>query len=153
MNFKQLISRCWYYFRLGYGTYLSLPIGLIGWANVIFYLAITNTALSQIFPKFHIFFITATLILIPTGIILGFFHMKKSPIFQTEQVIQAERHPFNYKSYPGKERRLQLPLQYLTTRKLMEMLDKFGLLSEEEREEFRNYLEMIQRLMRGESVS
>lgn len=95
---KRILLRSWYYFRIGYSTYLSLPVALVGYASAIYYLAIENLPfLKVIFPHFHYFIIIGLTVLGPIGVCLGWFHFKKlfKKFYWAEQDIQVESNPFH----------------------------------------------------------
>jgi len=94
LNSKRLLSRSWYYFRVGYSTYLSLPVALLGYASAIYYLAIKNTFLEQFFPHFYYFIIFSLLILPIISVFLGWIHLKRSSLYRAEQDIQVEASPY-----------------------------------------------------------
>ena len=94
MNFKRLLTRCFYYFRVGYSTYLSLPVALIGYASAVYYLAVKGSLFEQVFPRFTYFIIFVLLILPPTAILIGWLHLKKSSFFKAEQDILTETSPY-----------------------------------------------------------
>lgn len=42
LNFRQFLFRCWYYFRIGYSTYLTFLLGFATTLVTVYYLAINN---------------------------------------------------------------------------------------------------------------
>ena len=53
-------SRAWYYFRLGYSTYLTFLLGYVSTLITVYYLAIKNMAdLLSIFPHSALFALLA----------------------------------------------------------------------------------------------
>jgi hypothetical protein len=152
VELKRVLYRSWYYFRIGYATYLTFLLGLATTLTTIYYLAIANLPLDTIFPKFHYFLIFALATVFPVGASIGWLHMKRMKFYASEIDVQVESNPYYFKSTPGKELLLQWPLQYLMNVKIVELLDKEGLLSEEERNEFQAYFGMIKQLMKGESL-
>lgn len=118
MNLKRLIFRSWYYFRIGYSTYLSLPVALIGWGSAIYYLAITNLPFLQLmFPHFFHFLIVIIVILPLLGGSLGYIHFKKVFSYKAELDIQVESNPYTTKivvpvNLPGLKLLQQLAKQH-----------------------------------------
>ena len=95
MNWKRILVRSFFYFRIGYSTYLALPVSLLGYASAIYYLAIQNLPFLQFFfPKFTFFLIFGILVVSVLGISLGWFHYKRSPFYKAEQEIHVEASPF-----------------------------------------------------------
>jgi len=102
----------WYYFRVGYATYLSFPVAFAGYISAIYFLTIINISiLNQIFPFFFLFFIF-TLFTIPiAATLLGFLHFKRSPFYKAEQMIAIESNPYTaaiFKFYHNVARKLEL---------------------------------------------
>lgn len=77
MKLSNFVFRMWFYFRMGYGTYLTFLLGFLTTLITVYYLAINNSPiLLDIFPRFWLFAAIATVIGIPIGVLLGWFHMK-----------------------------------------------------------------------------
>jgi len=102
----------WYYFRIGYATYLAIPVAFAGYVSAIYFLTVINIdILSQIFPLFSIFlgFTVFTLPILATT--LGWLHFKRSPLFKAEQMIAIESNPYSaavFKFYHNLARKLEL---------------------------------------------
>lgn len=97
INLKKALLRSWFYFRTGYPIYLSIPVALISYASAIYYLAIEDIpVLKALFPKFHIFLLSALLVLPTLGILLGWMHYKRilSPFYRAELDVQVEANPY-----------------------------------------------------------
>jgi len=126
------VARLWYYFRLGYSTYLTFLLGYISTLITVYYLAIKNIPeLLNIFPKFVPFAGLSTVIGVPLSIIIGWVHLKRSAAFSAETDIGIEANPYYYKLIPGKEE-VYAPL-YLELLVQMKRLAKMqGLMSPEE---------------------
>lgn len=153
MRVKRLLFRAFYYFRIGYSTYLALPVALIGWITLIYQLALKNIPqITWLFPRFSIFLITAIITLLPLGVILGWIHIKRSRGYKSEVDVSVEANPFNYKLTPGKERVLAYPLGLLSLKLLMKFYRKQGILSSEDEKEFAVFIEKYERLLKGESL-
>lgn len=82
------LVRYYSYFRVGFGKYLSYPLSIFQTITVG-YLYVTDH-LPFFALHFSSFVILAVLILVPLGIYLGFFDMKQSIIFSTENVLVTE---------------------------------------------------------------
>lgn len=97
MKLKEILIRSWYYYPTGYGRYISYPLGIIGFATSIYYLAIRNIPfLAAIFTQFHVFVVLVMVVVYSLGAIIGWWHFHKSPFFKKEQEIIAESNPFAY---------------------------------------------------------
>ena len=109
------VLRYWFYFRMGYGTYLSLIIGYFGNLIVIYKLAAQN-----IIPiHLSLFLVVSALLGGPIGAFIGWLHVKRTRAYSTDVV----SNPYNQKILPGKEAEVFLPLWLLTAKILMKMLD------------------------------
>src|SRR5712664_1717325 len=119
MNFSRLIFRSWYYFRIGYGTYVAFPLGFASTMIVIYALAVVPVRfIHDIFPHLYIFGIVGILIIGPISIYAGLYHIKRTGAYSAEASVLTESNPYVYKAIPGKEREVILPLMMLTARGL-----------------------------------
>jgi hypothetical protein len=98
----RLVYRSWYYFRVGYGTYLTFLLGYVSTLVTVYYLAIKNIpSLLDLFPKFIPFAALATVIGAPLSVAIGWIHLKRSGLYSSETDIGVEANPYNYKLPPG----------------------------------------------------
>lgn len=101
INWNRALLRSLFYYRIGYGTYLALPISLFGYASSIYYLAINNIpSLKTLFPRFNEFLIMAFIVIYPLASLIGWYHFKKSPFFKAQQSILAETNPYTVNKLP-----------------------------------------------------
>ena len=85
----------WYYFRIGFATYLSFVLGAVNTLVVVWYLAIQNApAIQSIFGHFLEFGVVATLIGVPLSVGIGWIHIKRSPAYTSELDIGVEANPY-----------------------------------------------------------
>lgn len=102
MNKKTKGFRLFYYFRLGYGTYLAMFIGLINVLTTTYFLAGKNiTWLHEIFPSFESYILSCIIIGTPIVVIAGWLHFKKIGTYTQEVAISQQFSPYNYKFPPG----------------------------------------------------
>ena len=74
----RLATGAWYYFRLGYSTYLTFLLGYASTLVTVYFLAIKNMpVLLEIFPNFELFSVIATVIGVPLSIGIGWLHLKR----------------------------------------------------------------------------
>ena len=150
MKVWRFVSRMWYYFRLGYSTYLTFLLGFATTLVTVYYLAITSIpVLSSVFPHFWIFAVVALVVGIPAGCGIGWFHMKASALYRSELDISVEANPYLYKTYPGYWREAFVPLYLELLRGMRAMLEKQGMLSEEEEERIEGIEEKLEILING----
>lgn len=85
--------RYWQYFRLGFSKYLSHPLSLFN------FLTLTYLYLVERIPFFSIHFTTFVVLaittIIPVGVFVGWFDMRKSRIHSTEVIVSTESNPQN----------------------------------------------------------
>ena len=146
----RLTTRAWYYFRIGYSTYLTFLLGYVTTLVTVYFLAIKNLpSLLVIFPDFVPFAVLGTVIGAPLSILLGWLHLKRSTAYSSEQDVQFEASPYSYKLIPGKEKEVLFPfyLELLDLQKTL--LESQGLLTDEQRSRIKTLEEQIQVLMRG----
>ena len=94
--------KIFYYFRLGYATYLALAIGIINILTSTYFLAIESVPiLKSLFPSFESYVITAILIGIPVIGISGWFHYKRAGTYSAEISLGYQNDPYSYRWLPG----------------------------------------------------
>ena len=86
---KNYVSRLWFYFRNGYGTYFAFILAAINTLTVTYYLAIEKfPTLQTIFPSFGQYVLIIAAIGIPLLISIGFVHFKAIVVL----LISVSRH-------------------------------------------------------------
>lgn len=147
LSMRRLLFRAWYYFRIGYGTYLTFLLGFATTVVTVYYLAINNISfLKVIFPSFWIFSIIALVVGVPVAIFMGLFHFKRSQAYSAEVDIGIEANPYYYKVTPGKERELGVPLTVANIDLLLAMARKLSVLTPEVESELLDVREKYVRL-------
>lgn len=147
------LSRSWYYFRVGYGTYLTFLLGYLSTLITVYYLAIKNIpSLLDIFPKFLPFALLATIIGGPLSVAIGWVHLKRSRLFSSEADIGVEANPYNYKLAPGYVPEVLFPSYLTQLRILKRMAEANGFLSESERAAIEDLEKKFSILLRGGTV-
>jgi hypothetical protein len=158
MKFQDLAStrwiyRSWYYFRLGYGTYLTFILGYVSTLVTVYYLAIKNMpTLLDVFPRFVPFAVLATVIGTPLAVLIGWVHLKRSKLFSSEQDIAAEANPYNYKLVPGYWREALAPLMLTQLRILKKLSEAEGLLADSDKNEIEELEKKMMILLNGGHV-
>jgi hypothetical protein len=105
------MMRLWYYFRVGYSTYLSFLLGVVNTLTVLYYLLIKNVpALQVVFSHFYIFVLPAVFMGFPLAVIVGWLHLKGSLAYSSEADISVEASPYAYKLTPGIQKEVIGPL-------------------------------------------
>jgi len=145
----RFIFRAWYYFRLGYGTYLTFLLGYASTLVTVYYLAVRNAPLLlSLFPNFLPFAILATVVGAPLAVVIGWVHLKRSQLFSSELDISVEANPYQYKLPPGMAKEVHTPAAILQLRIMRGLAEAHGLLTDPVRAEFdeleRKYLILLE---------
>jgi hypothetical protein len=149
-NSSLLLSRAWFYFRLGYATYLTFLLGYISTLITVYYLAIKNIPdLLNIFPHFVPFGVLATIIGAPLSVAIGWIHLKRSNLYSSEAEISIESNPWNYKLPPGYQKEAFYPLLLAELRLLRRLAEKAVALSESEKNELNALEKKFETLLKG----
>jgi hypothetical protein len=158
-----LIFRAWTYFRTGYSTYISFPLGFISTVIVVYSLGIkpvidnpsggtlTNIFLF-LFPHLSNFILIGAAVLIPLCIISGLLHFNRTGPYSADASVSTEQNPYVYRVIPGKEEEVFVPLWMFTAKALGKMLDKQENMSTEEKKQFEEALEKAEKLLTGKPV-
>ncbi len=153
MSLTRLIFRSWYYFRLGYGTYVAFPLGFASTMIIIYELTLKDIPwLQQYFPHLYVFGIVALLVIGPVSIYAGLYHMRRTGAYSAEASVLTESNPYMYKAIPGKEREVIIPLMVLTARGLAKVMEQQQSITLEEKREFQAVLDKANSLLDGASV-
>ncbi len=146
-------GRVWYYFRIGYSTYLTFLLGYVSTLITVYYLAIKNIPdLLTLFPRFVPFAILATIIGGPMSVTIGWLHLKRSPAYSSEMDIGVESNPYSYKLPPGYNREVWAPMFLEMLDMMMRLLEKQGLLREAESSQIEELKRKVGILIAGGSV-
>lgn len=142
--------RSWYYFRLGYSTYLTFLLGYMSTLITVYYLAIKNVPdLLSIFPHFVPFAVLATVIGGPLSVAIGWVHLKRSGLYSSEQDISFEANPYMYKLPPGMAKEVTTPASLVQLKILRKLAEAGGLLTPLELEQLNELEEKFNRLLEG----
>jgi hypothetical protein len=132
VKLTRLLFRSWYYFRIGYSTYLTFLLGFATTIVTVYYLAINNIpALKTIFTSFWLFTILSAAVGVPLSVLGGWLHLKRSQAYSSEVDIAVEANPYYFKIIPGKEKELQVPLTVANIDLTVAMARKLGVLTPE----------------------
>jgi len=147
---NRLAYRAWYYFRMGYSTYLTFLLGYVTTLITVYYLAIKSIpSLLEIFPKFVPFAVLATVVAVPLTVAIGWIHLKRSRLYSSETDVGMEANPYNYKSTPGKEIELSWPVLLVYLNILEKLAETNGLLTEEDKREVQVLKEKLSIVIKG----
>ena len=150
MKVSRFLYRMWYYFRIGYSTYLTFLLGFATTMVTVYYLAIQNMSfLLDVFPHFAPFAVTALLVGLPLSVFIGWMHIKGSGVWRSELDIAVEANPYLYKMYPGYWKEAFVPLYLELLKGMKIMLEKEKMLTGDDRERIEGLEEKLQRLVEG----
>jgi hypothetical protein len=153
LSFRRILFRSWFYFRVGYGTYIALLIGIASNLLLLYRLGVQDIHfLSDIFPSLTIFTVVALLVAVPISIGVGLYHMKRTGAYAADASVSTEQNPYIYKIVPGKEQEVLYPLILLTARGLAKVLDRDGMITASEKREFEEALAKANVLLQGQPV-
>lgn len=142
--------RSWFYFRMGYNTYIAFLLGFATTIVTVYYLAINNISLLKtIFPTFWLFGVFALAVGVPLCIFSGLFHLKRSQAYVSEIDISIEANPWYYKYPPGYTREAWGPLFEELLAHTTRILEANNLLSDEDKARVRSLEEKLKTLNQG----
>jgi len=138
---------------MGYATYLVFILGIVSTLITVYYLAINNIpSLKHIFPSFTLFSVISVMIGVPTAVAIGYVHYKKSGAYRSEVDITIEANPYYFKSTPGKEMLVSLPLSIFMLDAILALSKKLGVDTPELTSEYKRLRELNEKLMKGENI-
>ena len=118
---KNITFRFWYYFRMGWSTYFAFIFAAVNTLTVTYFLAIENyPILKEIFPTFELYLMTIITLGIPTLILIGYLHFKRTPSYRSESAINYESNPYARRIFVNSELNVKLNLE------LMELILKIS---------------------------
>jgi signal transduction histidine kinase len=95
MNTRELISRLYFYTKLGWGNYIAWWLGSIAYLTIIYELLLKNFIPASPFTYLAIFMGMMLL-----SLFLGYY-MKELKVYGIEHRINTETNPYNYKLLKG----------------------------------------------------
>ena len=147
----KLLYRAWFYFRIGYGTYLAFFVGFASNIVIIYALAIKPTPiLFSYFRNLWQFTLVALVVAVPISVLVGLFHMKRTGAFAADASVSLEANPYIYKVLPGKEQEVFLPLMIATARGIAKVLENQKSLTLDQKQEFEDILDKAEKLLGGQ---
>lgn len=149
---KNLSFRAWFYFRQGWATYFAFIFAGINTLTVTYYLAIERLSfLQEVFPSFLTYVLIITFISIPTLVIVGYVHYRRSPAYGSEAEIVTESNPYFYKAAPGWQREVMFPTLLKITEHMVKS-SKNEKYTEEELNEINELQKKLNKLVKGEMI-
>jgi hypothetical protein len=147
----RFVFRSWFYFRIGYSTYLAFILGMANAVVVVWYLAIAQLPdIQKLFGHFLSFAVFSTLLGIPISIAFGWLHTKRTQGYSSEVEIQYEATPYYYRLKPGGyEMNAEVPTYLELLRLLRSLLSAQGLLRPEDLSRMEELEQKLHTLIEG----
>ena len=102
LDTKKNSFKTFFYFRIGYATYLAFFIGIINFLITSYFLSLKKIPeIINIFPTFEIYVITIIGIGIPLVTFVGWLHFKRVGTYSAEAAIGQQAAPYNFMYQPG----------------------------------------------------
>lgn len=84
--------------------------------------------------------------------ILGGHYIHRKRQFRLEQAVAVEENPYLYKSKPGKERDLMIPIAITQLEAIETILRSYDILTEEKKKLIDSFRDQLTRLSRGSTL-
>jgi hypothetical protein len=138
--------------RQFYSAYIALFIAVSNWITIQYTLLLENIPIfNTLFSQLWVFLIVATVVFTVISILGGhYIHRKRQ--FRLEQAVAIEENPYLYRSAPGKERDLMIPMGILQLEAIEAILNSNNSLTEEKKKQIEAFKQDLIRLSRGLSI-
>ncbi len=138
--------------RQFYSAYIALFIAVSNWITIQYRLLLENIPIfNALFSQLWIFLIVATVLFTIISILGGhYIHRKRQ--FRLEQAVATEENPYLYRSAPGKERDLMIPMGILQLEAIEAILNSNNSLTEEKKKQIEAFKQDLIKLSKGLSI-
>ena len=107
--------RGWFYFRMGWSTYLVFLLGAINTLTLTYFLAVDNyPELKTIFPTFEQYVMIMVSFGIPILVLVGYAHYKKTRAYKSEAEVLVESNPYTRRNTVNIDISVRLNLKLLS---------------------------------------
>lgn len=143
------IGRRFWESRQFYSAYIALFVAISNWITIQYRLLLENIPIfNTLFSNILIFLVVASIIFTITSILGGhYIHRKRQ--FRLEQAVAVEENPYLYKSAPGKERDLKIPIAIMQLEAIEAILKANNILTEDKKKRVDSFREQLTRLSQG----
>ena len=143
------IGRRFWESRQFYSAYIALFIAVSNWITIQYSLLLENIPIfNTLFSQLWVFLIVATVVFSIISILGGhYIHRKRQ--FRLEQAVAIEENPYLYKSKPGKEKDLMIPISIMQLEAIENILRSNNVLTEEKKKQVDSFREQLNRLSQG----
>ena len=143
--------RLWVYFRIGWANYFAFIFAATTTLVTTYFLLIQDVQLiKEIFPTFTHYVVTAVLVGIPTLVVVGYIHFKRSAGFKSETDVSIETNPHARRTLLNTE---AIITSYLFSNELMVKMLKGEKLADEEIKKLTELQEKIREYSKHKTVS
>ncbi len=104
---RRLLYRSWLNFRIAYGRYVALLLGIANTIVLLYRLGVRDIGfLSEISPFLTVFAMTAIAVAVPVSTGFCLYHTKRTGAFAANASLSTEQNPYVYKVVPRKKETL-----------------------------------------------
>jgi hypothetical protein len=152
MRLGEWTGRRFWESRQFYSAYIALFIAVSNWITIQYSLLLENIPIfNTLFSQIWVFLIVATVVFTVISILGGhYIHRKRQ--FRLEQAVAIEENPYLFRSAPGKERDLMIPMGILQLEAIEAILNSNNSLTEEKKKQIEAFKQDLIRLSRGLSI-
>ncbi len=138
--------------RQFYSAYIALFIAVSNWITIQYRLLLENIPIfNTLFSQLWIFLIVAVVAFTIISILGGhYIHRKRQ--FRLEQAVAIEENPYLYKSAPGKERNLMIPISIMHLEAIEAILTANNSMTEEKKKQIEAYRQDLIKLSKGLAI-
>jgi hypothetical protein len=138
--------------RQFYSAYIALFIAVSNWITIQYRLLLENIPIfNTLFSQLWVFLVVATILFTIISILGGhYIHRKRQ--FRLEQAVATEENPYLYRSAPGKERDLMIPMGILQLEAIEAILNSNNSLTEEKKKQIEAFKQDLIKLSKGLSI-
>jgi hypothetical protein len=149
MRIGEWVGRRFWESRQFYSAYIALFIAVSNWITIQYRLLLENIPIfNTLFSQIWIFLIVATVVFTIVSILGGhYIHRKRQ--FRLEQAVAIEENPYLYKSAPGKERNLMIPMSILHLEAIEAILNSNNSMTEEKKKQIEGFKQDLIKLSKG----
>jgi hypothetical protein len=139
--------------RQFYSAYIALFIAVSNWITIQYRLLLENIPVfNAFFSQLWVFLIVATVLFTVVSILGGhYIHRKRQ--FRLEQAVAIEENPYLYRSAPGKERDLMIPLTIIHLEAIEAILTSNNSMTEEKKKQIEAIRQQLIKLSKGLAIS
>ena len=138
--------------RQFYSAYIALFIAVSNWITIQYRLLLENIPIfNTLFSQLWVFLVVAVVVFTVLSILGGhYIHRKRQ--FRLEQAVAIEENPYLYRSAPGKERNLMIPMSILHLEAIEAILTSNNSMTEEKKKQIEAFKQDLTKLSKGLAI-